>query len=470
MSKLNYTFLLFTLVFFSCEQQKKTNDLPNIVFILADDLGYGDLGCYGNKVHKTPILDRLAEEGVILTDFYAAASVCTPTRAAFLTGSYPRRVSLHRDSKNHCVLIPGSNKGINTDEITIAEILKSKGYVTGCFGKWHLGDQPSFLPNNHGFDTYFGVPYSNDMDWKERGDPPLPFVHNNRVIKAPVNQRYLTQWCTDKAIDFIRDNYETPFFAYIPYNMPHNPIFASSGFEGKSSNGIYGDAIEEIDFNVGRIIFLLDSLHILDKTLLVFTSDNGAAKPFGGSNKPLTGWKGSNYEGGFRVPCIIKWEKLYSKGSKNNTFTSIMDFLPTFAEIVDYDLDTSRKIDGESLVTFLKEGSDQAFRNREFYYYYRDQLQAVRKGDWKLFLPLEVKQTRWNEILIEGSGQISKLVNLESDLQEQNDLSLKYPDKLEELSKIAYRIRQDLGDNDIQGNNQRPAGWIDNPQYLSNKK
>jgi arylsulfatase A-like enzyme len=470
MKKFYYIFLPLLLFCFSCEHQKKSDKFPNIVFILADDLGYGDLGCYGSEVHRTPNLDQLAEEGIILTDFYAAASVCTPTRAAFLTGSYPRRVSLHRDSKNHCVLIPGSNKGINPDEITIAEILRSKGYATGCFGKWHLGDQPSFLPNNHGFDTYFGVPYSNDMDWKERGDPPLPFVHNTTVIKAPVDQRYLTQWCTDRAIEFVRDNYKTPFFAYIPFNMPHNPIFASSGFEGKSFNGIYGDAIEEIDYSVGRIISLLDSLNISDNTLLVFTSDNGAAKPFGGSNKPLTGWKGSNYEGGFRVPCIIKWQKLYSNGSKNNTFTSIMDFLPTFAEIVDYDLDTARKIDGESMVTFLKEGSDLAFRNREFYYYYRDQLQAVRKGDWKLFLPLEVKQTRWNEILTEGAGQVSKLVNLESDLQEQNDLSLKFPDKLEELSKIAQKIRQDLGDNDIQGNYQRPAGWIDNPQYLIKKK
>jgi arylsulfatase A-like enzyme len=396
--------------------------------------------------------------------------VCTPTRAAFLTGSYPRRVSLHRDSKNHCVLIPGSNKGLNPDEVTIAEILRSKGYATGCFGKWHLGDQHKFLPNNHGFDTYFGVPYSNDMDWKERGDPPLPFMHDNTVVKAPVDQRYLTQWCTDKTIEFIRDNYEAPFFTYIPYNMPHNPIFASSGFEGKSLNGIYGDAIEEIDYSIGRILLLLDSLNISDNTLIVFTSDNGAAKPFGGSNKPLTGWKGSNFEGGFRVPCIIKWEKLYNKRSKNNTLTTIMDFLPTFAEIVDYDLDTARKIDGESMISLLKDGSDQAFKNREFFYYYRDQLQAIRKGEWKLFLPLDVKQTRWNEILSEGPGQITKLVNLESDLQEQNDLSLKYPDKLQELSKIAEKVRQELGDNDTQGENQRPAGWIDNPQYMIMKK
>ena len=470
MNKVYFIFLLPILFCFSCEQHESEKDLPNIIFVLADDLGYGDLGCYGNEVHQTPNLDLLAEEGIRFTDFYAAASVCTPTRAAFLTGSYPRRVSLHRDSRNHCVLIPGSFKGLNPDEVTIAELLRSKGYATGCFGKWHLGDQPVFLPNNHGFEIYYGVPYSNDMDWKERGDPPLPFVHNNNVINAPVDQRYLTKWCTDKAVEFIKDNYTAPFFAYIPYNMPHNPIFASSGFEGNSLNGIYGDAIEEIDFSVGRILQLLDSLNISDNTLFVFTSDNGAARPFGGSNKPLYGWKGGNFEGGFRVPCIVKWGNSINRGSINNTFTTIMDFLPTFAEIVDYDLDSSRKIDGKSMLKLLKDGSDNDFMNREFFYYYRDQLQAVRKGEWKLFLPLDVKQTRWDEILSEGPGQTSKLVNLESDLQEQVDLSLKYPDKLKELNKLADKVRQELGDNEMQGKNQRPAGWIDNPQYLLMKK
>jgi len=466
MNKAYFILLLTFVICFSCEQPKSTIDLPNIVFILADDLGYGDLGSYGNMVHSTPNLDRLAEAGIQLTDFYAAASVCTPTRAAFLTGSYPRRVSLHRDSKNHCVLIPGANKGLNPNEVTIAEVLHSKGYATGCFGKWHLGDQQNFLPNNQGFDTYFGVPYSNDMDWKERGDPPLPLVYNNHVLMAPVDQRYLTKWCTDKAIEFIKDHSETPFFTYIPYNMPHNPIYASNGFEGKSSNGIYGDAIEEIDYSVGRIISLLDSLNISDNTIFVFTSDNGAASQFGGSNRPLSGWKGSNFEGGFRVPCIIKWDKLYKTGSKNNTFATIMDFLPTFAEIVDYDLDSARKIDGKSMLMLLRNGEDLDLMNREFYYYYRDQLQAVRKGVWKLFLPLDVKQTRWNEILSEGTGQAIKLVNLESDLQEQHDLSLKYPEKLQDLTKLAEMIRLELGDNDLQGKNQRSAGWIDNPQYM----
>ncbi len=304
------------------------------------------------------------------------------------------------------------------------------------------------------------------MNSKERGDPPLPIVHNNRVILAPVDQKYLTKMCTDKAIEFIKDHSETPFFTYIPYNMPHNPIYASPDFEGRSSNGIYGDAVEEIDFSIGRIVSLLDSLNIYENTLFVFTSDNGAARQFGGSNKPLSGWKGSNFEGGFRVPCIIKWDKLFNRGSNNNTFITIMDFLPTFAEIVDYDLDTSRKIDGKSMYKLLTEGEDPDLSDRAFYYYYRDQLQAVRKGNWKLFLPLDVKQTRWNEILNEGPGQMAKLVNLESDLQEQHDLILEYPGKLLELTELADMIRLDLGDNDLQGQNQRSAGWVDNPQYL----
>jgi arylsulfatase A-like enzyme len=459
-----YVFLVLCLV--NCEQKLEVESYPNIIFILADDLGYGDLGCYGNELHRTPNVDKLAREGLKFTDFYAAASVCTPTRAAFLTGCYPRRVSLHRDSKNHCVLIPGANKGLNPDELTLAEILKSKGYATGCFGKWHLGDQTVFLPNNHGFDTYYGVPYSNDMNWEKRGDPPLPIVINDEVVIAPVDQDYLTKWCTDEAMNFIQSNHQQPFFTYIPYNMPHNPIHASKNFKGKSMNNIYGDAIEEIDFSVGRIMSILDSLDIYEKTIIVFTSDNGAAKPFGGSNLPLSGWKGGNLEGGFRVPCVIKWSASYSPGMELNEFTNIMDFLPTFTELIDYDLPVDRMIDGRSILNLIQNGNDSGLEDREFFYYYRDQLQAVRKGDWKLFLPLKIKQTRWNTILKEGPGQDMKLVNLKTDLQEQVDLSQEYPEKVLDLLKLAELARTDLGDNDIQGLNQRPAGWIDNPNYL----
>jgi len=304
------------------------------------------------------------------------------------------------------------------------------------------------------------------MAWEQRGDPPLPIVQDNDVVIAPIDQNYLTKLCTDKAIEFIKTNYEDPFFAYIPYNMPHNPVHASDDFRGKSANNIYGDAIEEIDFSIGRIISLLDSLNIYDNTIFVFTSDNGAAKPFGGSNQPLSGWKGSNFEGGFRVPCVIKWTNLITAGREINTFTNIMDFMPTFAELIAYGLPTDRIIDGKSMLELIQEGKDTLMIDREFFYYYRDQLQAIRKGDWKLFLPLAVRQTRWDEILKEGPGQEIKLVNLKTDLQEKIDLSDDFPKKLEELMKLAEMVRIDLGDNDSQGVNQRPAGWIDDPKYL----
>jgi arylsulfatase A-like enzyme len=468
-SKLNLSLLLF-LFLEACKPQAEFDKYPNIIFVLADDLGYGDLGCYGNVLHRTPNIDKLASEGLKFTDFYAAASVCTPTRAAFLTGCYPRRVSMHRDSKNHCVLIPGANKGLNPDELTLAEVLKSKGYATGCFGKWHLGDQKAFLPLNQGFDVYYGVPYSNDMASRQRGDPPLPLVYNNDVLIAPVEQDLLTKLCTDKALEFITIHSQEPFFVYIPFNMPHNPVHASVTFRGKSANGIYGDAVEEMDYSVGRIISLLDSLNIYDNTIFIFTSDNGAAKPFGGSNLPLTGWKGSNFEGGFRVPCVIKWTKSNTPGREVNSFTKIMDFLPTFAKLVDYELPVNKTIDGRSMLDLIRTGKDIKLVDREFYYYYRDQLQAVRKGEWKLFLPLDILQTQWDTILKEGQGQDMKLINLRIDLQEQNDLSEEYPDKLEELMKLADKVRMDLGDNDSQGENQRPAGWIDNPQYLKLNK
>lgn len=462
--------VLLALLVNTCQVVNDRTKLPNIVFILVDDMGYGDLGCYDNMVHRTPNIDRLAENGLKFTDFYAAASVCTPTRAAFLTGSYPRRVSMHRDSKNHCVLIPGSNKGLNPAELTIAEILKSKDYMTGCFGKWHLGDQKVFLPNNHGFDTYFGVPYSNDMSWSRRGDPPLPLVENEDVVYAPAEQKYLTRDCTDKALEFIMTYRDMPFFCYIPYHMPHNPVHASEEFKGKSGNGIYGDAVEEIDFNVGRIIAALDSLQLMSNSIIIFTSDNGAARAFGGSNGPLTGWKGSNFEGGFRVPCVVYWDQTFAKGENVHTFTNIMDFLPTFAEMVNYQLPSDIKIDGISMLNLLREGFDEKFDDRPFFYYYRDQLQAVRKGDWKLFLPLNIKQTRWNRILQEGPGQKLKLINLSTDLAETTDLSEEYLDKTEELMNLAEMARYELGDDTLQGIQQRPAGWIDHTVYLTIKK
>jgi len=440
---------------------------PNVIILFADDLGYGDLGCYGSEKHRTPNLDALAAGGLLLTDFHVSASVCTPSRASLLTGCYAQRVSLHRDSKDHCVLVPIANKGINPGELTLAEMFKDKGYVTGCFGKWHLGDQPEFLPLNHGFDTYFGVPYSNDMDWyhpeKERFDPPLPLMRNNEVIEAPTPQEYLTKRCTDETVTFIKENKDTPFFAYFPFNMPHNPVHASENFIGKSANGIYGDAIEEIDFSVGRIMATLEDLGLDENTIIIFTSDNGAAKPFGGSNLPLAGWKGSNFEGGFRVPCIIRWKSNIPAGVTSDAFVTAMDFLPTMAEIVGYKLPKARILDGLNIAYFLKDPS-KPIPDRTFCYYYRDQLQAIRKGDWKLFLPLEVKQTQWDKILREGKPQELKLVHLKNDLKETTDQSMDHPEITNKLLELAWEYQQKLGDVHKQGREQRPSGYIDFPE------
>lgn len=460
---------LFAIVLFvaGCNQKNaKVEGLPNIILILCDDMGYGDLGCYGNTVQKTPNIDRLASEGMRFTDFYAAASVCTPTRASLMTGCYPRRVSLHRDAKDHCVLIPRANKGINLYEVTLPELLKRKGYATGCFGKWHLGDQKVFLPTRHGFDYYYGVPYSNDMQSINRGDPPLPVVRNEIVVEAPTNQDSLTIKCTDELIRFIERNRNKPFFAYLPFNMPHNPVHASAGFRGKSENNIYGDAVEEIDFSVGRIIQFLERSGQDNQTIIIFTSDNGAARQFGGSNLPLTGWKGSNFEGGFRVPMIFWWKGKIEPSTTNDHFATMMDIYPTLAEIINTEIPSDRIIDGESIYRGFVDTGWKGKNNNTFYYYYREQLQAVRQDEWKLFLPLDVLQVKWDEILREGREQKLKLVNLKKDLKEEKDLSSDYPEKVDELMKIAEKARIDIGDGNITGVNQRPAGWVDHPVPL----
>ena len=271
---------------------------PNLIVIFCDDLGYGDLGCYGSEKNRTPNVDQLAKSGVKFTDFYSSSPVCTPSRSSLMTGCYARRVGMHEDYTGHWVLIPRSRRGLNPEELTIAEALKSAGYATACIGKWHLGDQPEHLPTKHGFDFYFGIPYSNDMQSKRRGDPPLPLVKQAAVIEAPVDQSTLTRRYTEAAIEFITENKSKPFFVYLPHTFPHLPLFASPDFLGKSANGRYGDSIEEIDWSTGQILASLDRLGIADNTLVIFTSDNGSNGRNGGSNQPLSGMKGSTMEGG----------------------------------------------------------------------------------------------------------------------------------------------------------------------------
>jgi arylsulfatase A len=290
-----------------CEEER---DVPNFVVILVDNLGYGDLGCYGSKLHRTPNLDRMAAEGLRLTSYYSASGVCTPSRAALMTGCYPRRVSMHVSGGNTPVLRAMDTKGLHPNEITIARLLKGCGYATRCIGKWHLGDQPPFLPTRHGFDHYLGIPYSDDMtpskahpDW-----PPLPLMRDERVIEAPVDRDYLTKRYTEEAVRFLTENKSHPFFLYLPLAMPGSTArpFASPAFQGRSKNGPYGDSVEEIDWSAGELLAALKRLGLYEKTLVVWTSDNGAVRrsPPQGSNLPLSGWATTRRKARCEFPAL----------------------------------------------------------------------------------------------------------------------------------------------------------------------
>jgi arylsulfatase A len=479
----NYKILLLTII--SCfialgsntensSVQEIDQGIPNIVIIFTDDQGYGDLASYGNTEMNTPNTDRMAAEGMRFTDFYVAAGVCTPSRAALLTGSYPKRVELA-----HRVLFPYSETGLNPDEITIADMLKEKGYATGIFGKWHLGHHIPFLPTRQGFDYYFGIPYSNDMAHinYERADNflvgPLPLLRNEEVIETDPDQRYLTRRFTEEAVNFITTHREEPFFVYIPHAMPHVPIASSHHFEGKSEFGLYGDVIEEIDWSVGLILDHLEILGLEDNTIVIFASDNGAQEWSGeggwvwtadqigrpargevtyphGSNGSLRGAKNSTWEGGMRVPFIIRWPGNIPAGSVSNELTTAMDLFPTIARIVGTDLPDDRIIDGHDIWPILS-GEENAESPYEAFYYYRDdRLQAVRSGKWKLHV------YRPNE------GRTQILYDLESDIGETADVSEQYPEVVERLEELAEKARVDMGDEVTghEGENVRPIGTL----------
>lgn len=369
----------------------------NFIIIFADDLGYGDLSSYGHPTIKTPHLDQMAIEGQRWTNFYVASSVCTPSRAALLKGRLPFRSGMTN------VLFSNSKNGLPQKEITLAEQLKTAGYATACIGKWHLGDQKKFLPTEHGFDYYFGIPYSNDMDlpewvntngtnyWKFWNDPKnldsnnfnVPLLRNMEVIERPANQTTLTQRYTEETSNFIKENKNQPFFIYLAHTMPHVPLFASKAFSGKSDRGLYGDVVEEIDYSVGQILNTLKKEGLAENTLVVFTSDNGPWKQFkenGGSAGPLKGGKGSTWEGGVRVPTIFWSPKKIKKGMVTHLGTT-MDLFPTFSRIAGVAVPTDRKMDGYDLSPSLF----QLQKNkRESVYYYRgENLFAIRNGKYK---------------------------------------------------------------------------------------
>lgn len=450
------TLLSLLLLLSLSEAAQAERQPPNIVLIFCDDLGYGDLGSFGSKKNRTPRIDSLAKDGRKFTSFYSSSPVCTPSRASLMTGCYPRRIGMHEDFTGHWVLIPRSRRGLHPDELTLPEALKIKGYATACIGKWHLGDQPEHLPTRHGFDYYYGIPYSNDMARSERGDPPLPIVRQDKVIEAPANQATLSQRYTSETIRFIEQHQDQPFFVYLPHTFPHLPLFASKDFHGKSTNGRYGDSIEEIDWSTGQILDCLERLKLSDNTLVIFTSDNGSNGRNGGSNAPLAGAKGSTMEGGMRVPMIARWPGKIPSGTECDELTTTMDLLPTFCQLAGAE-GPNRKIDGYDIRDLLFGNPAAKSPYEAFYFYRRRQLQAVRMGPWKYHLQLEATHPRWTNAEPLGKGRPAKLVNLKNNLRENKDVSGKFPRIVQRMQSLAVDAVNRLGNDAKAGSEQRPA-------------
>ncbi|MFQ5730827.1 MAG: sulfatase [Planctomycetaceae bacterium] len=445
---------------------------PNIVFILADNLGYGDLGFLGAKLHRTPHIDRMAKEGMTLRHFYSAGGVCTPSRAALMTGCYPLRVGLANPKPDGLVLRPVSPNGLHPDEVTIAEVLKSAGYATACIGKWHLGDQPPFLPTRQGFDRYFGIPYSEDMVAnRRRGWPLLPLLENERVVEAPADRATLTQRYTKRAVQFIEKNRDRPFFLYLPHAVPGSvrAPFASKSFRCKSANGPYGDAVEELDWSTGVLLKRIRELGLAKRTLVVFTSDNGTPlrRKGGGSNAPLGGSGYTTAEGGMRVPCIAWWPGRVPAGTNCEELTTMMDWLPTLAELAGGKLPRNRVIDGKTIWPLLAGMPKARTPHQAFYYYQQDQLQAVRSGRWKLYLPNKGPLRRADSHI---RTRLGGLFDVQCDPGEKRNVADKHAEIVRRLKKLAEIARRDLGDLKRPGDGRRPVGRVKRPVALRPRK
>ncbi len=450
------------------------NETPNVVLIFLDDMGYGDLSVTGALNYQTPNIDRMAAEGMRFTNFLTAQAVCSASRAALLTGCYPNRVGISG------ALGPSSKVGLNPDEETIADLLKDKGYITGIFGKWHLGDHPSLLPLAQGFDEYFGVPYSHDM-WPLHPNqarakyPPLNLIEGSQALKQVENMddaAQLTTAITERATAFIRKNKSKPFFMYVPHPLPHVPLGASSKFKGKSGRGIYGDVMMEIDWSVGQILAELKKQGLDKNTLVVFTSDNGPWLNYGdhaGSSGGFREGKGTSFEGGQRVPCIVRWPGIVPAGRVSNKLMSTIDILPTVAALCGA-RQPRRKIDGFDFASVFKGDDSQIPRQQFLYYYRKNNLEAVRQGNWKLVF---AHPGRTYEGFAPGTngqpGQLNEnysiaaaLYNLERDPGERYDVKDQFPEMVGSLEKIAEAARADLGD-DLQnriGANLRAPGRV----------
>lgn len=443
---------------------------PNFVFIFVDNFGNGDLGCFGSTLHRTPHVDRLAAEGTRFTSFYVASGVCTPSRAALMTGCYAQRVNLHVSDTGGAVLQPVSRKGLHPDEATIAEVLKGAGYATACIGKWHLGDQPEFLPTRQGFDEFFGIPYSDDMTKDKRPEvwPELPLMRGEKVIEAPADRDHLVQRCTTEAVRFIEKHAARPFFLYLAQTMPGSTPhpFSSERFRGQSRNGAYGDAVEELDWSTGEILAALQRLELDRQTLVIWTSDNGAVRrnPPQGSNAPYRGWGYDTSEGAMRVPCVMRWPGQIAAGAVNDAVCSTIDMLPTFAALADAPLPSCR-IDGHDLrtVLFEPEGSQSPWDDVGFFYYRMEQLQAVRAGDWKLYLPL---QGKFANLQRKPEASPLALYDVRHDVAEEQEASAQHPDVVQRLTALAEKARAELGDVNRAGAGMRAAGFVEQARPL----
>ncbi len=450
---------------------------PNIILINIDDLGYADIGPFGSKV-PTPHLDRMAKEGMKLTSHYAAP-VCSPSRAAMMTGCYPKRVLPIPG-----VLFPAAAVGLNPEEVTVAEVLRQAGYATACIGKWHLGDQPEFLPTAQGFDSYFGIPYSNDMGIASEGSksnpgqplpksnakakaakkaatddetglkgnaqPPLPLLDGGNVVERvkAAQQHTFTRRYTERAVTYIREHQKQPFFLYLAHNAVHFPHYPHQDFIGKSGVSLQKDWALEVDWSVGQILDSLRTLKLDSNTLVVFTSDNGGPTNQGADNTPLRGAKGSTLEGGMRVCTLAWWPGKIAAGSQTKAITAHIDWLPTFASIAGTKLDAARKIDGEDLSAMLL-GKVEGFDTRDAFFYYSGfNLQAVRSGPWKLQLDK------------------NELYNLESDIGEAHNVAADHPDQVAKLTAQAAAMKADLGDKTKDAPGIRTLGHVANPQPL----